>query len=400
MKRTLLLWRLELKRTVKQLPSMLCFAVALLAVTVICAYAAGRLLYQDSPALEVTVAVVEEGESPLTELAINYVQGMESVSEICSFLTVTKEEGFTMLREGGAAALVILPGGMIEGILSGANQPVEIYFPDNAGIESALLKSFTDAGVQMLRVAQAQIYGIYDTARAYGTLEGLSVLYADVDRYNLAFALDRLALFKKQEVSATESLTVVQYASASGILFFLLLLGMACYPVMRPASIVLQRQLLRQGIGIGAQCFGRWLCGLCGMAAGCGMLLLLIKAAGAGAGLGQIGLWFFVLFCITTFAFMIFQLAGSAVAAMLILFLSSAVMLYLAGGLLPWAFLPEKVQELAAFVPVTYLLQAVRSLYAGRIQGRTIGVLILFCALFAAVSHGAAVFRVKKGTEA
>ncbi|MDE5597669.1 MAG: ABC transporter permease, partial [Lachnospiraceae bacterium] len=233
MKRTLILWKLELKRTIKLLPAMLLEAVLLFAVLGAVAYGASKLLYRDSPMLQITIAVVEEEENPLTDLAMQYIQGMESIADTCRFLVVSKEEGFSMLQEGKAAAVLILPGGMIDGIMNGNNVPVQVYFPENAGIESALLGELTDAGVQMLRVAQAEIYGIYDTAKNYGALEQLSVLEGDIDRFNLAFALERLALFQVKEVSATGNLSLLQYAAASGVVFFLLLLGMACYPVMQ-----------------------------------------------------------------------------------------------------------------------------------------------------------------------
>lgn len=407
MRKILFLWRLELKRTVKMLPSMFCFAAALLAVTAAVAYGAGRLLYREAPVFEVTVAVVEEEKNPLTEFAINYIQGMESISEICRFLTVTEKEGFSMLQDGRAAALLVLPDSVIEGIMNGENRPVQVYFPDDAGIESALLKELTDAGVRMLRVAQAQIYGIYDTAREYDVLEGLAVLEGDIDSYNLAFALERLALFTQREVSATEKLSVFEYAAASGVLFFLLLLGMACYPMMRSDPAVMERQLMRGGIGIGAQCFGKWLCGLCGMGAGFGMFLFVAKGIMAVFAVPSVygqpgrpagaGLLLFVLLCITTFAFMIIQLAGNGTAAILILFAASTIMLYFSGGFVPMVLLPETVQRISRFLPTTYLVQAVGCLFSGRPQGRTIRILILFHAAFAAVAYGAAVCRIRKG---
>ena len=66
---------------------------------------------------------------------------------------------------------------------------------------------------------------------------------------NLAFALDRLAIFQTKSVSSTGGLTVVQYYIASGTILFLLLLGMACYPMMQPYTSVMFA-LSRQGIGV------------------------------------------------------------------------------------------------------------------------------------------------------
>ena len=281
-KRAFVLWKLELKRTIRQLPVILAEAVLLLSILGMIAFGAAKLLYRDVPAIRITIAVIEKEKNPLTDLLLNYIQGMESISELCQFLIVSEEEGFAMLQEGKAAAALVLPEGMVEGIMDGSNTPVQVFFPEDAGMESALLRELTDAGVQMLRVAQAEIYGIYDTAKTYGALEQLSVLEMDIDTANLAFALDRLALFRVQEVSATGNLSVMQYGIASGAVFFLLLLGMACYPVMQPYPAALRKQLVREGIGAGGQCFGKWLCGVCGMGIGGLFFRLVVKSIDGG----------------------------------------------------------------------------------------------------------------------
>ena len=397
MRNTLILWRLELKRTLLLMPAMLLEAGILLAVLGAIAFGVGKLLYQDSSIIQINVAIIEEEENPLTELAVNYVQGMESISKSCKFSIVTREEGFSMLENGEAAAVIYLPEGMIEGILNGNNVPAQIFLPEDAGIESALLKELADAGIQMLRVAQAEIYGIYDTAKTYGALDRISALEADIDMYNLAFALDRLALFKSQHLSATGNLTFLQYGIASGAVFFLLLIGMACYPMMQPYPDALRRQLRRSGIGIGSQSFGKWLCGLCCMALSSLFFWLLVKGIMAmlgysawlpEIGLRQIGTAIIILICIATLIFMIFQITNSGSAAILVLFFMSAIMVYFSGGIIPSAFLPKTVQGIGKLLPTTYLIEAAGSMYLEGIKGKTVGILILYTFVFGAASYG------------
>lgn len=375
---------------------MLLEAALILAVLLAVTFGASKLIYKDSPLVQITIAVTQEEQNLLTNLAIQYIQGMESIASTCKFLVVSDDEAFAMLQEGEAAAVLVLPKGMIDGIMNGSNVPVQVYFPENAGIESALLKELTDAGVQMLRVAQAQIYGIYDTAKNYGALEQLSVLEGDIDSYNLAFALERLALFQTQEISSTGALSAIQYAAASGVVFFLLLLGMACYPVMQPYSPAVQGQLQRQGIGIGRQCIGKWLCGACSMGIGFFGFYLVLKALfgalGYEAWMPETGIrqgvvCVIILLCITTFIYFIFQLAGNGTAAILLLFFLSVVMLYCSGGFLPSVFLPKTLQKIGGFLPTTYLIEAAGSLYLGETPGRIIGILLLYTVLFWAAAY-------------
>lgn len=404
MKNTLILWSLELKRTIRLMPAMLLEAALLLAILGAIAFGAGKLIYRDSPAIQINVAIIEEGENPFTELAINYVQGMESVSEYCRFITVSEDEGFSMLSKGNAAAVLYIPGGMVEGIMNGDNIPVQVFFTEEAGIEAALLKELAEAGVQMLRVAQAEIYGIYDTARAYGVLGQLSAMEADIDMYNLAFALDRLALFQTRALSATGSLTAIQHGTASCATFFLLLSGIACYPIMQPYPDALRGQLKRNAIGVGLQCVGKWLCGLCSMVISSVFFWFLVKGVLSilgysawmpGMEVRQIGTACVIILCIATLIFMIFQVAGSGHTAILLLFFLSTIMIYFSGGILPSVFLPQAVQGIGKLLPTAYLIEAAGSMYLDSVQGRTIGALLLYTAVFGATAYG-----IRRGAEA
>ncbi len=397
MDRAFILWKLELKRMCRLLPGMIAEAALLLIVMGAITFGVTKLLYRDATVIQIKIAVIEEEENPLTDLALQYIQSMESIAQTCQFLVVTKEEGFSMLDRGTAVAALVLPGGMIDGILHGNNVPVQVYFPQDAGIESALLKELTEAGVGMLRVAQAQIYGIYDTAQQYGVLEQLSVLEADIDRFNLAFALERLALFRTREISVAGNLSIIQYGIAGGVIFFLLLLGMACYPMMQPHTAVLQRQLLREGVSIGRQCFGKWLCGFCSMGIGFGFFMWLVKgilsklhlsAWMPGGGLWRYLTYLIILLCVTTFVYFIFQVAGNGISAILLLFFLSVVMVYCSGGFLPSAFLPEAVRTVGKFLPTTYLIEAAGSLYLGKTALGTIGILLVDTMLFGLAAYG------------
>lgn len=412
MKSTLLLWKLEWKHTLKLLPGMLLEAILLICILAGVAYGAGKLIYQNSPIIEITIGVVEEEENPITDLMLQYIQSMESVSETCRFQLMSKEEAFSLLEEQKLAAVLVLPSQLVEGILTGENAPVKVYFPEGAGMESALLKELTDAGVGMLRVAQAEIYGIYDTAQAFDALEDLSVLEADINQKNLAFALDRLALFQAEKVSATGGLTVVQYYIASGMILFLLLLGMACCPMMQPYTTVMSGQLSRQGIGVVKQCFGKWMCGFGSLVIGftCTIIfaILIILIAGvennsfvhktisewlSKVGLQQAGIILLIIVCVTTFVFLVFQIANSGVTAILALFFLSIVMVYCSGVFLPPVFLPETVQAIGKILPTTYLIEAAGSLFADNTTDALVGILFGYTIIFGVCAYLVTIIR-------
>lgn len=374
---------MEVNKTMRMLPRMLLQAILLMVIIGTIAFCGVKSMEKEPLAVSVDIAVVAEDDNAVTQMAIGFVESMESVSEFCSFRQVSEEEGFALLEEGKVAALILLPEQLVEGIMNGQNPAVEIYFAKQAGLESMLFKELTDAGAGLLNVAQAQIYGAGDTAAAYDFTDKLSVMEMEIDSYNLAFALDRLALYETEQVSATGQMNTMQYFAASAVVLFLLLFGMALYPVMQPEPAVFRRQLARQGVGLWWQDFCQWLCGL--LSVGLMSILCLavsrIAAAWSGDsgkkielfGRGQraghmAGIAFLILLgivLISTLVYLVYSLAGSRVSGILLLFMISIIMIYLSGGLVPSMFLPETMQKIGDKLPTAYLIRAAGSMFAG-----------------------------------
>lgn len=114
------------------------------------------------------------------------------------------------------------------------------------------------------------------------------------------------------------------------------------------------------------------------------------------AGAVQIGLGLLLLLCVSTFIFLVFQLAGNGTTAILLLFFLTVVMQYFAGGFLPSVFLPEAVQMVGRFLPVTYLIDAAGSLYSGMVSEKTLGFLCLFTVLFGCAAYGISRWRMAR----
>ena len=55
------------------------------------------------------------------------------------------------MRQGKLYALMLLPEGLLRGIMDGTNTPVTIVFPENAGLEAAVFRELADAGTQILK---------------------------------------------------------------------------------------------------------------------------------------------------------------------------------------------------------------------------------------------------------
>ncbi len=414
MKQKLQYLYIEIKKTFRILPRMLLQAVLLLLLTGMIALGGVKSMEREPLTPGADIAVVVREDNMLTRMALNYVENMESVSRLCRFRQTTEEEGFRLLDKGEVAALILLPEQLVEGIMDGANPTVDIYFPKHAGLEAMLFRELTEAGEGMLRVAQAQIYGADDTAQAYDLTKQLSVMEAEIDSYNLAFALDRLALYDEETVAVFGSMNVMQFYLASGMVLFLLLAGMAMYPVLQREPSVFRRQLERQGTGKGWQCFCQWLCGVLCMGVLFGLLWAVMALAvkffllasegmpdtAAGQLMADNAFWYpagvkmgiaaLIVMASTAFVYLLHSLAGSRTGGILLVFVCSVAMVYLSGGIVPSVFLPETMQKLGERMPTAYLIQAAGGILAGpgiAVGGEDVAALCFYTVVFVGVSY-------------
>lgn len=400
---------LEIKKTIRLFPRMLLQAILLMmliSVIVLC----GVISMEREPlAVNVEIGVAAREDNRMTRMALSYVENMESVSQLCSFVQVAEEEGLRRLERGEFAALVVLPEQLVEGIMNGQNPSVDVIFPKDARLEALLFRELTESGAGLLQVAQAQIYGAIDTARKYELTDRLSVIETDIDSYNLAFALDRLAMYDEETVSATGRMSVLQYYAASGVVLFLFLAGMAVYPVMQGENPALRRQLTKYGMGVLWQSFCKWLCGfICiGLLACVAWVLFrtvilvipkagdlltsaLISGRNHGTSFVRMSIVLLMLVTVTMFIHMIYSITESRTGSILLIFLFSVLMLYLSGGFVPSVLLPQTMRAVGEVLPSAYLIRAFGGLLAGYgegVLGQNVAGMCVYTALFGVVGH-------------
>lgn len=403
---------MEIKGTLKLLPRMLLQACLLLGLAGMIVYCGVRSMGREALSVSVDIAVAVREDNVATEMALAYVENLESLSQFCRFRRVTEAEGAKLLKEGQVAALILLPEQLVEGILNGANPSVTVCFPKNAGLEALLFKEMTEAGEGLLRVAQAQIYAVEDTARRFGLEEQAARIEAGIDSTNLAFALDRLALYDAGRVSAFGSMNAVQFYLSSGSVLFLLLSGMAMYPVVQLRPQPFRRQLERQGTGRIWQGFCQWICTVLGMGVPAGMLWAAVRlltahgpeavaarimtAGGTGTGI-RTGIAAMLLVTAATIVYLLHTLAGSGTSGILLVFAVSVVMVFTAGGLVPSLFLPDVVRTVGERLPAARMIRAMNSLLTGQSMAAAGRCAARLCGDTILCGAAACVIRCRKG---
>lgn len=379
---------MEIKKAFKMYPKMLLVAFLLLISVAGISFAGVKYFYQDSTTFQINVAVVDEAPNEDTSLAISYVKQIKNLSQNCNFNVTDKETAFKLLEEGKISALVYLPKNIINGILNGTNTPAQVYFPENSTVESTILKEYATSAISMLQLSQAQIYSINDVAKEFEQKENLSKFEKDINIYNLTFALNRLNMYVDNEESQTGSLSLIDYYIVSGIMLFLLLFGMALYPVMIKYNKAFTYKANQIGVTNVALYLNKtittYLIYILTFA-------LIYISTSLILPIPQFGFkeyisLLIVLLCITTFIQTIYVLSNENVSSILFVFFVTVLFSFVSGAIMPTIYLPKILQTTSLFLPTTYIKKAIADIYLLNVNTSTIFILLIFSIIFISIS--------------
>lgn len=334
----------------------------------------------------------------MTEMAVSFVENMESVKNWCELVPVTETEGMDRLKDGSLAALIVLPDDVLQGILDGSNWPATLYIAGEQSASGMIFEELARAGVGMLCTAQAEIYAAGDLVREYGGAEqdaqlqayavDLDELYRQIDSYNLSIVLKREQYFKERTLSATGNEGTAVYFGSVLCTLYLLTAGLFLIPYLSRKQ---EEQLWfsgRLGISAAVQCAGKSLIAFMLWTAQLVPLFLLwmffgnklpVSWAGFG-GIGEVlagGL--FLIFCVQLAA----MWSEKRKVALLCAGLLAIVLAYFAGCFVPPALMPKAAESLSAFLPGTLIRNGFVRLFSGRTSSSAMLWKNLICGVFA-----------------
>lgn len=357
---------IELKRALKSLPYLLAGAAALALFAGAAAFSAGKLLYAGEAVGRIRVGVAVPSSDQTSKWLMSMVSSLESVSSLCEFEYVEEEEGRKQLRQGEIYALMLLPDGLVQGIVDGSNEPVTVLFPESAGLEAAVFRELTDAGAGILRTAQAAIYAADELLYESGKEELVPEAERELNSTYMKYALSRSVYFKPEKVSAAGDIGMGTYYGISAAAAVLLLLGIPAAGYIRPLSPVMEGKLALIGMGRPLRLAARTLC--------LGFLFAAVTAAPWALCL-SLGLleaealsapvWLLACTAAAGWVILVYELCRSTLAGICVLFITTAVMVFMAGGIVPSVFLPQAVQAAGRFTPAAVLMDALRWMVSG-----------------------------------
>lgn len=358
--------KLELKQAWKRFPQMLAGTMLLLALAAVTVLAASRMLYSGRLLGRVAVGVSLPGEDALAKQVMNMVSSLDSVGSVCDFQYMDRDACLEKLEAGELYAVLDIPEGFVEDIISGANTPVKVWVTKNAGVEGRVFQELADAGAQTLSASQAGIYAGNELYQAVGLQEAIGQLEGELNRRYLDYSLERSGYFRHMKVQALGDVTTGEFYQISMYVLFLFLAAVPVSGYVMPAGRAMRQKLNIAGIGPAYQAGAR-IIGLGSLMAGAAVPVMAGAVLGGQVQAGPVLGAVWILSCLTVSAVVVllYRLAGSLLGGIMLLFLAAVGQHFLAGGFLPAVFLPETVQRAAPWLPSGILMDTVKMAVTG-----------------------------------
>ena len=387
------LLKLNIKRAFKSLFQLVFGAIALIFLVSAIAFYGNEYLYggiaSEAEGMNFKLGVVIYDTSTIASTVTDTITGMSEVSDTISFVFTDEDNAMNMLENGELIAVMVIPEDTVEGILHGANNPIQVIFPENSGYEAIILKEITDAAATLLSSAQAGIYSIYDF---YYDHDAYSYKQAALDRMNMKyinFAATGISMFDENSVTATGSVPLMTYYISGALVLFMLLLGINCYSHLNRMSPDASKRLAISGCPLILQGLADYISIVVIMLATIGIIIIptVIIMGICGITLSATGV--LALFLIipvfillaSAMIYLISQLTLQNMNRIMITFFTSLAMCFISGCFIPSVMLPETLQTVSRFFPAHYMMK----LAAGLLSGSFEGMALLVCIGYSAV---------------
>lgn len=381
-----LYFKLEWKQYMKVIPPVLVqsilFGIMILALGVY----ASQAVYGETVIGQIRVGIVSEEENRLSGMLTGFVQSMESVKDNCSFQLMTREEAERSLEQGDIYAAILIPRGMLEGILNGNNIPAQVLINHSfSQMEAEVFMEMTEAGDRLLGTAQAGIYAFDDLLRETGRQDLIQETEDELNAAYLKYALNRNTIFKITEVNAVKGGNIVEYYCAALLFAFLSFTGLSMgkLATVHPQSI--HRILNTKKPGMAWQYIieaGAYSAAFAVLGTGASFLtgIVCLNRESATFSLsGSWGLLFFIWFGTGIFIRMLIQITGKTPGGLGISFIISITLMLGSGIFIPQAFLPEWFAKAGNMMPYKMWMEGLLSALQGKyewIQGMWLAVSI------------------------
>ena len=364
--RTIQYFRLQCRRTLRQLPAALLVTVLLLASAALLGSALLEKNRSDTPVTRIPVGLVGDFENEYLSFGLFAVENLDPSRFSVEFQVLESERAArAALMRGDISAYLVIPDTFVESISAGKLEPLRYVSTGGAAsLGSALTDELVAAVSEMVTATEDAIYGAQDFVadrmprmKPWKAGEALGRQFTDL-------VLERSAMFDTEIIPTPAGMDLAQSLLCGVLVLFLLLWGITATGVFARREPELSGMLYARGMGAARQVsaeLGAYLALL--------LLTLALVAACAlpvlkSAPLASLGLqidatalagllWRLLVAAVMigTLQFLLYEIASGVIQSVLLQFLTAMALGYVSGCLYPLRFFPEAMQAAAQWLP-------------------------------------------------
>lgn len=371
MKQIGMYFRLECKKFFGALPGILLgtLLIGILLTGFIFVCQKNGQAAKESHTLQIGVAARKE--EPYVDWMISAIEHMESLEFTCHFSKIPTELAIEKLSSGELDAVFIIPENYVNSLIQGSKNPLIIRLgTGDSTITGFLIRQIGDAASRFMINTQAGIYTLKDFYRKEG-LPDAEAAELDINLKYLDTILKRSELLAVEEIRLENELSGITYYLTSGIVLFLLFLGLTCPGILGREKRSLQEKLQLIHIGSGTQILVRYFALVTVFAAIFFGAALLLSAGLAfsepslpGATADGLISWMMCFLRILPIVFpacallqLVYETTTNKITSVLFLFLLILILGYLSGCFYPMSVLPRKISRIAPFLPLRVMFE-------------------------------------------
>ena len=351
---------LQLKRMATCIPYML---VHLLLITAGMGCVIGLLLKKNADAADmqkIPIGIAGNLSEDYFNIAFTALEKMDSTSHTLQMQRMSEEEAAKALQEGTITAYAVIPDGFVQSVFVGQNKQI-VFVTANASYDwgNQIIEELTEVISRLLVETQNAIYGMQHLAEAKeaeydqrDAVEKLNLRYVEL-------VLTRPDLFEIEYLSEGHPMSLKTYYGCALFVAILSFWGMGCVTFAVKRELSLTKLLRARGHHIFVLVFGEYFAYLVWLLGGACVVLCFCRFSGMLSG-NVFSLLFAGIPVMTALAavqFLLYELTGNVISAVLWQFITAVVCCYLSGCFYPIAFFPESVQRLAVYLPQGAALQ-------------------------------------------
>lgn len=382
----LIMFRLQIKRLVGMIPLILLETLLFALIVAGAGIYAVKAVYGDKAISEIRIGVVADSEDSLIKMLVKLIQSMDSMKDTVSMEFMPEQEARMQVEEGKIYGAVVIPEGMVEGILSGKNIPASILLGNGySQAETEVFSQLARAGGKLLTTAQAGIYAADTLCMENGMSNRIQQTEDYLNEVYLEYALGRGSVFQKEEVDAVKGTGITDYYGISLLLAFISLAGLTFGKCIYIKTGERERMLAARGISVKEQYLieaGAFsiVLALFGMMVSLPVCFFLIHYTDSSFQAAAV--WIFLAFVwlvLGSFLRMLLQLTGNSAGGIGICFILILAGMAVSGVFLPSSFLPIWMEKAGNCFFYKGWMEAITVILQGRVHsGIMVKLLIQF----------------------